>query len=137
MLTLQETTDIFLNFTAKQKPSLLYPVKSRVGMKPQTCHRFQSSAYRSNQWRWVSFFCIEASVSILHFLMTRLLFNLGKSVCQWLTFFNTSISIFLIMDTLMDAVSHLSNNSVAVVAELLKKNRLGDWDWARGKDKSF
>ena len=29
MLTLQETTDIFLNFTAKQKPSLLYPVKSR------------------------------------------------------------------------------------------------------------
>ncbi len=29
MLTLQETTDIFLNFTAKQKPVLEYSVKSR------------------------------------------------------------------------------------------------------------
>jgi len=72
MLTLQETTDIFLNFTAKQKPSLLYPVKSRVGMKPQTCHRFQSSAYRSNQWRYRGRcdsiqFCVDRRIFIVGF----------------------------------------------------------------------
>jgi hypothetical protein len=32
MLTLQETTDIFLNFTAKQKPVLEYPVKPRLAV---------------------------------------------------------------------------------------------------------
>ena len=69
MLDLQEITDIFLNFTAKQKPNLQYPVRQRLGMRPQVvpthlhialvlnpalkvCHRFQSSAYRSNQWRY-------------------------------------------------------------------------------------
>merc|ERR1712013_306541 len=52
MLDLQEITDIFLNFTAKEKPILQYPVKQRLGMRPQVCHRFQSSAYRSNQWRY-------------------------------------------------------------------------------------
>eukprot|EP00088_Acartia_fossae_P038930 TRINITY_DN4046_c0_g1_i4.p1 TRINITY_DN4046_c0_g1~~TRINITY_DN4046_c0_g1_i4.p1 ORF type:complete len:692 (+),score=162.86 TRINITY_DN4046_c0_g1_i4:47-2122(+) len=72
MLTLQETTDIFLNFTAKQKPSLLYPVKSRVGMKPQICHRFQSSAYRSNQWRYRGRcdsiqFCVDRRIFIVGF----------------------------------------------------------------------
>ena len=35
MLDLQEITDIFLNFTAKQKPILQYPVQQRLGMRPQ------------------------------------------------------------------------------------------------------
>lgn len=52
ILTSQETIDIFLNFTAKNKPSLTYPTKSRAGLKTQVCHRFQSCAYRSNQWRY-------------------------------------------------------------------------------------
>lgn len=52
ILTLQETTDIFLNFTALNKPSLPFPIKPRKGLKIQLCHRFQSSAYRSNQWRY-------------------------------------------------------------------------------------
>lgn len=52
ILTNQETIDIFLHFTARNKPHLNYPIKPRTGLKPQICHRFQSSAYRSNQWRY-------------------------------------------------------------------------------------
>lgn len=52
ILTTQETTDIFLFFTANNKPDLPFKRKSRSGLVPQKCHRFQSSAYRSNQWRY-------------------------------------------------------------------------------------
>ncbi|XP_029736168.2 BTB/POZ domain-containing protein 6-B isoform X1 [Aedes albopictus] len=52
ILTNQETIDIFLNFTAKNKPKLTFPIKSRAGLKTQVCHRFASCAYRSNQWRY-------------------------------------------------------------------------------------
>ncbi|XP_050544080.1 BTB/POZ domain-containing protein 6-B isoform X2 [Daktulosphaira vitifoliae] len=52
LLTLEETVDLFLYFTATNKPQLTYPTKPRIGLKPQTCHRFQSCAYRSNQWRY-------------------------------------------------------------------------------------
>ncbi|XP_074661540.1 BTB/POZ domain-containing protein 6-B-like [Tubulanus polymorphus] len=52
ILTLQETNEIFLHFTASVKPALPFPVKQRGGLPPQRTHRFQSSAYRSNQWRY-------------------------------------------------------------------------------------
>ncbi|XP_059483082.1 BTB/POZ domain-containing protein 6-B-like isoform X1 [Neocloeon triangulifer] len=52
VLTLKETIDIFLHFTADSKPLLSYPTKPRTGLKPQVCHRFQSCAYRNNQWRY-------------------------------------------------------------------------------------
>lgn len=52
LLTLQETKDIFLHYTANNKPTLPFPTKPRIGLKTQVCHRFQSSAYRSNQWRY-------------------------------------------------------------------------------------
>ncbi|XP_075148058.1 BTB/POZ domain containing protein 3 lute isoform X2 [Haematobia irritans] len=52
ILTSQETIDMFLHFTAKVKPSLNFPTKPRAGLKTQVCHRFQSCAYRSNQWRY-------------------------------------------------------------------------------------
>ncbi|EDV91542.1 GH13476 [Drosophila grimshawi] len=52
ILTSQETIDMFLHFTAKQKPSLSFPTRTRAGLKTQVCHRFQSCAYRSNQWRY-------------------------------------------------------------------------------------
>lgn len=52
ILTQQETIDLFLNFTAKTKPALAFPTKPRAGLKTQVCHRFQSCAYRSNQWRY-------------------------------------------------------------------------------------
>lgn len=52
ILTQDETIDIFLNFTAKNKPTLQYSIQSRAGLKTQVCHRFQSCAYRSNQWRY-------------------------------------------------------------------------------------
>ncbi|XP_030369287.1 BTB/POZ domain-containing protein 6-B [Scaptodrosophila lebanonensis] len=52
ILTSQETIDMFLHFTAKIKPSLSFPTRSRAGLKTQVCHRFQSCAYRSNQWRY-------------------------------------------------------------------------------------
>jgi len=72
MLSLKETTDIFLHFTAKQKPLLEYPSKQRIGMSPQVCHRFQSSAYRSNQWRYRGRcdsiqFCVDRRVFIVGF----------------------------------------------------------------------
>lgn len=52
ILTQQETIDVFLHFTACNKPQLSFPVKPRQGLKTQVCHRFQSCAYRSNQWRY-------------------------------------------------------------------------------------
>ncbi|XP_023173937.2 BTB/POZ domain-containing protein 6-B isoform X1 [Drosophila hydei] len=52
ILTSQETIDMFLHFTAKVKPTLSFPTRPRAGLKTQVCHRFQSCAYRSNQWRY-------------------------------------------------------------------------------------
>ena len=52
ILTLQEAHDLFMYFTADEKPSLPFPIVSRRGLQSQRCRRFQSSAYRSNQWRY-------------------------------------------------------------------------------------
>uniref|UniRef100_A0A9L0TFP9 BTB domain containing 6 n=1 Tax=Equus caballus TaxID=9796 RepID=A0A9L0TFP9_HORSE len=52
ILTLEETHNIFLWYTAANKPLLDFPLTKRKGLAPQRCHRFQSSAYRSNQWRY-------------------------------------------------------------------------------------
>ncbi|XP_035277692.1 BTB/POZ domain-containing protein 6-B-like isoform X1 [Anguilla anguilla] len=52
ILTLEETHKIFLWYTAANKPDLGFPLGRRKGLSPQRCHRFQSSAYRSNQWRY-------------------------------------------------------------------------------------
>lgn len=52
ILTQEETINIFFHFTATNKPVLQYPIKPRAGLKSQVCHRFQSCAYRSNQWRY-------------------------------------------------------------------------------------
>ncbi|XP_077477773.1 BTB/POZ domain-containing protein 6-B-like [Stigmatopora argus] len=52
VLTLEETRNVFLWFTASNKPRLDFPANPRMGLAPQRCHRFQSSAYRSNQWRY-------------------------------------------------------------------------------------
>lgn len=72
MLTLQETNDMFLHFTAKQKPSLEYDFKARRGLMVQVCSRFGSSAYRSNQWRYrgrcdAIQFCVDKRVFIVGF----------------------------------------------------------------------
>lgn len=40
ILSLQETTDLFLHFTANKKPSVNYPIKPRQGLKKQICHRY-------------------------------------------------------------------------------------------------
>uniref|UniRef100_A0A3Q2YUE2 BTB (POZ) domain containing 6b n=1 Tax=Hippocampus comes TaxID=109280 RepID=A0A3Q2YUE2_HIPCM len=52
LLTLEETRNMFLWYTAANKPRLDFPTGARAGLAPQRCHRFQSSAYRSNQWRY-------------------------------------------------------------------------------------
>ncbi|KAJ8250187.1 hypothetical protein COCON_G00221090 [Conger conger] len=52
VLTLTETNDIFLWYTAAKKPDLQFASEPRTGLSPQRCHRFQSCAYRSNQWRY-------------------------------------------------------------------------------------
>lgn len=72
ILTLQETTDIFLYFTANNKPTIGFPSKPRVGSKSQVCHRFQSSAYRSNQWRYRGRcdsiqFCVDKRIFLVGF----------------------------------------------------------------------
>ena len=40
LLSLQETTDLFLYFTAFNKPSVHYPTKQRKGLAKQICHRY-------------------------------------------------------------------------------------------------
>merc|ERR1719323_826557 len=72
ILTLQETNDLFLHFTAKQKPCLGYDFKPRRGLMIQSCGRFRSSAYRSNQWRYrgrtdAIQFCVDKRVFIVGF----------------------------------------------------------------------
>lgn len=74
ILTLEETTDLFLHFTAtKSKPtSNKFPICPRVGLQKQVCHRFQSSAYRSNQWRYRGRcdsiqFCVDKRIFIVGF----------------------------------------------------------------------
>ncbi|XP_050672013.1 BTB/POZ domain-containing protein 6-B isoform X2 [Leptidea sinapis] len=72
ILTPQETIDIFLHFTASTKPQLSYPVKARTGLKAQICHRFQSCAYRSNQWRYRGRcdsiqFCVDKRIFVVGF----------------------------------------------------------------------
>lgn len=72
VLTLKETNDIFLYFTAKQKPPLDYDDKPRRGLATQICSRFGSSAYRSNQWRYrgrcdAIQFCVDKRVFIVGF----------------------------------------------------------------------
>lgn len=52
ILTPQETIEVFLHFTARRKPALDFPTRTRAGLRTQVCHRFQSCAYRSNQWRY-------------------------------------------------------------------------------------
>lgn len=46
--------------------------KLRAGLKQQQCHRFQSSAYRSNQWRYRGRcdsiqFCVDQRIFIVGF----------------------------------------------------------------------
>ncbi|XP_045502703.1 BTB/POZ domain-containing protein 6-B isoform X1 [Colias croceus] len=72
ILTPQETIDIFLHFTASSKPQLSYPIKTRAGLKSQICHRFQSCAYRSNQWRYRGRcdsiqFCVDKRIFVVGF----------------------------------------------------------------------
>ncbi|XP_076800314.1 BTB/POZ domain-containing protein 6-B-like [Clavelina lepadiformis] len=52
ILTKEEIIDIFVWYSATTKPVLQFPIHSRRGLTPHCCRRFQSSAYRSNQWRY-------------------------------------------------------------------------------------
>uniref|UniRef100_A0A4W4HB55 BTB domain-containing protein n=1 Tax=Electrophorus electricus TaxID=8005 RepID=A0A4W4HB55_ELEEL len=52
VLTLEETRDLFLWFTAADKPVPGFPVAPRAGLRPRRCRRFQSAARRGNQWRY-------------------------------------------------------------------------------------
>nr|XP_037274568.1 BTB/POZ domain-containing protein 6-B-like isoform X1 [Rhipicephalus microplus] len=52
VLTLRETADMFLHFAASRKPVVPFPIQPRLGLPARVCRRFQSCAYRSNQWRY-------------------------------------------------------------------------------------
>ncbi|XP_062378561.1 BTB/POZ domain-containing protein 6-A-like [Sardina pilchardus] len=52
LLSLEETNQMFLWHTAANKPRPPFPSSPRRGLRPQRCRRFQSAAYRSNQWRY-------------------------------------------------------------------------------------
>ena len=72
ILTMEETTSIFLHYTARSKPQLPFLCSPRRGLQAQRCHRFQSSAYRSNQWRYRGRcdsiqFCVDKRIFIAGF----------------------------------------------------------------------
>ncbi|XP_066582574.1 BTB/POZ domain-containing protein 3 isoform X2 [Prorops nasuta] len=72
ILTQQETIDAFLYFTASNKPQFSFPTRPRQGLKTQICHRFQSCAYRSNQWRYRGRcdsiqFCVDKRIFVVGF----------------------------------------------------------------------
>ena len=76
LLTLQETTDIFLYFTAStsQKPLTMgsFLTTPRTGLARQICARFGSSQYRTNQWRYRGRtdsiqFCVDRRIFIVGF----------------------------------------------------------------------
>lgn len=72
ILTLEERHDLFLNFTADNKPMLHFQSNPRRGLMPQYCLRFQSCAYRSNQWRYRGRcdsiqFCVDRRIFIAGF----------------------------------------------------------------------
>ncbi|XP_002130943.2 BTB/POZ domain-containing protein 6-B [Ciona intestinalis] len=52
LLTKEEIIKIFVWYSATTKPELTFPTEHRRGLTPHCCHRFQSTAYRSNQWRY-------------------------------------------------------------------------------------
>lgn len=52
VLSLQESHNVFLYFSARNKPRVPFETRPRRGLLPQRCLRFQSCAYRSNQWRY-------------------------------------------------------------------------------------
>lgn len=52
VLTLRETADLFLHFAASRRPAVPFPLQPRAGLPSRVCRRFQSCAYRSNQWRY-------------------------------------------------------------------------------------
>ena len=52
LLSSEEVIRLFLWYTASSKPDVGFVAEPRGGLTPCHCHRFQSSAYRSNQWRY-------------------------------------------------------------------------------------
>lgn len=97
IFSLQESLDLFLHFTATNKPQVGYATTARAGLIPQVrnletwnlyfrndkhllifisfelqiCHRFQSSAYRNNQWRY------RGRCDSIQFMVDRRIFIVG------------------------------------------------------------
>uniref|UniRef100_A0A2K6ME27 BTB domain-containing protein n=1 Tax=Rhinopithecus bieti TaxID=61621 RepID=A0A2K6ME27_RHIBE len=74
ILTLEETHAIFLWYRATNKPRLDFPLTKRKGLSPQRCHRFQSSAYGSNQWQY------RGRCDSIQFAVDRRVFIVGLSL---------------------------------------------------------
>uniref|UniRef100_A0A2R9CMJ9 BTB domain-containing protein n=1 Tax=Pan paniscus TaxID=9597 RepID=A0A2R9CMJ9_PANPA len=75
ILTLEETHTIFLWYTATNKPRLDFPLIKRKGLAPQRCHRFQSSAYHSNQCQY------RGRCDSIQFAVDRRVFIAGLRLC--------------------------------------------------------
>ncbi|KFD58965.1 hypothetical protein M514_00128 [Trichuris suis] len=52
VLTSEECVDIFMHHFSEKESQLAFPKTPRLGLPLKRCHRFQSSAYRNNQWRY-------------------------------------------------------------------------------------
>ncbi|MFH4983342.1 hypothetical protein AB6A40_010051 [Gnathostoma spinigerum] len=52
LLTCLETNNIFLYFTAEEKPQLPFPTMPRSGFSLSICSRFQTTLRGTNQWRY-------------------------------------------------------------------------------------
>uniref|UniRef100_A0A2K6RI62 BTB domain-containing protein n=1 Tax=Rhinopithecus roxellana TaxID=61622 RepID=A0A2K6RI62_RHIRO len=74
ILTLEETHAIFLWYRATNKPRLDFPLTKRKDLSPQRCHRFQSSAYGSNQWQY------RRRCDSIQFAVDRRVFIVGLSL---------------------------------------------------------
>ena len=52
VLSVDESHNVFLHHCAQIKPQLPFDAQARRGLEAQRCSRFQSCAYRTNQWRY-------------------------------------------------------------------------------------
>uniref|UniRef100_A0A5S6R451 BTB domain-containing protein n=1 Tax=Trichuris muris TaxID=70415 RepID=A0A5S6R451_TRIMR len=52
ILTPEECVEIFMHHFSEKESQLPFPVSPRHGLPLKRCQRFQSSAYRNNQWRY-------------------------------------------------------------------------------------
>jgi hypothetical protein len=96
MLTIQETNDIFLYFTAKEKPPLHYDSKPRRGLSTQFCPRFVFIFLTAilHLGLWNSFFCVCSNLYFSNFYLDFYIPLLTIWTFMFLFYFKVSRTLF-------------------------------------------